>query len=108
MQRGEHHQMHHQYNLGYQYQVVPSVHLPWYLSCNRERFPYWFGKRDPRNLDLLQAFPALARSVAKVPQVYSVPSPVERVFPTERITDPQDKTQCLNVAYIKDPFALDT
>ena len=91
-----------------QYQVVPSVHLPWYLSCNRERFPYWFGKSDPRNLDLLQAFPALARSIADLPQVYSVASTVERVFPTERITDPQDKTQCLNVAYIKDPFALDS
>ena len=84
------------------------MHLPWYLSCNRERFPYWFGKSDPRNIDLLQAFPALARSIAEVAQVYSVPSPVHRVFPTERITDPENKTQCLNVAFIKDPFAFDS
>ena len=23
--------------------------IPWFLNCNRERYPYWFGKRDPRN-----------------------------------------------------------
>ena len=36
---------------------VESVHdvdfqLPWFLDCNRERFPYWYGRLDPRN-DLL-------------------------------------------------------
>ena len=89
------------------HQVVPSVHLPWYLSCNKERYPYWLGKSDPRNWDLLQAFPAMVRSIDEVSQVYSVASPVERLFPTERITDPQDKTKCLSVAYIEDPFALE-
>ena len=49
----------------------------------------------------------MVRSIDEVPQVYSVQSPVERLFPTERITDPQDKTECLNVAYIEDPFALE-
>ena len=23
--------------------------IPWFLNCNRERLPYWFGKKDPRN-----------------------------------------------------------
>ena len=23
--------------------------LPWFLDCNRERFPYWFRKEEPRN-----------------------------------------------------------
>ena len=27
--------------------VVPQ--LPWYLDCNRERFPYWFGMVEPRH-----------------------------------------------------------
>ena len=24
-------------------------YVPWYLDCNRDRFPYWFGKLDSRN-----------------------------------------------------------
>lgn len=24
-------------------------YIPWYLDCNRDRFPYWFGKLDSRN-----------------------------------------------------------
>ena len=26
--------------------------VPWFLSCNRARFPYWFGLSDPRNKQL--------------------------------------------------------
>ena len=29
--------------------------VPWYLACNRDRFPYWFGLTDPRNVDLHRA-----------------------------------------------------
>ena len=29
--------------------------VPWFLSCNRARYPYWFGQPDPRNKDLLRA-----------------------------------------------------
>jgi len=29
--------------------------LPWFLECNPDRFPYWFGKLDPRNAHLLAA-----------------------------------------------------
>ena len=91
-------------------QVIPSEHLPWHLSCNRDRFPYWFGKTDPRNVDLLKAFPAIARSVADVPQVYSVPSLVQRVFPIDRVTDPesQNKTECIRITYIEDPYAVNS
>ena len=28
--------------------------LPWFLDCNKDRFPYWFGKPDGRNVILLQ------------------------------------------------------
>ena len=30
-------------------------YIPWFLDCNRERFPYWYGKLDPRNVELLKA-----------------------------------------------------
>ena len=23
--------------------------VPWFLACNKQRFPYWFGRPDPRN-----------------------------------------------------------
>ena len=31
--------------------VTPYV--PWFLDCNKQRFPYWFGHPDPRNHHLL-------------------------------------------------------
>ena len=30
-------------------------HIPWFLACNQERYPYWYGHPDPRNADLLAA-----------------------------------------------------
>ena len=33
--------------------IEPSV--PWFLACNRQRFPYWFGQPDPRNKVFLRA-----------------------------------------------------
>ena len=26
-----------------------AMYVPWFLACNPERFPYWFGKHDRRN-----------------------------------------------------------
>ena len=26
-----------------------EMYVPWFLACNPERFPYWFGKPEPRN-----------------------------------------------------------
>ena len=31
------------------------TNLPWWLACNPARYPYWFGRPDPRNQQLLQA-----------------------------------------------------
>jgi len=33
--------------------VEPTI--PWWLSCNKDRFPYWFGHREPRLKFLYQA-----------------------------------------------------
>ena len=24
------------------------MEVPWWLECNKARFPYWFGRREPR------------------------------------------------------------
>ena len=32
-----------------------SASLPWFLACNPSRFPYWWGRPDPRNMHLLTA-----------------------------------------------------
>ena len=29
--------------------------MPYYLECNQKRFPYWYGKTDPRNKILHQS-----------------------------------------------------
>jgi len=31
-------------------------YIPWWLECNKERFPYWFGEREPRLEQLFEAF----------------------------------------------------
>lgn len=33
--------------------IRPQV--PWFLACNKKRYPYWFGEADPRNRNLLHA-----------------------------------------------------
>ena len=33
---------------------VPTI-LPWWLACHPARYPYWFGRPDPRNQMLLKA-----------------------------------------------------
>ena len=30
-------------------------YIPWYLDCNRDRYPYWFGKLDSRNKILFES-----------------------------------------------------
>ena len=32
-----------------------TPYLPWWLECNPDRFPYWWGRPDPRHQDLLAA-----------------------------------------------------
>ena len=31
-----------------------KAYIPWFLSCNTSRFPYWYGKPDPRYENLLE------------------------------------------------------
>ena len=26
-----------------------KMYVPWFMGCNPDRFPYWYGKYDPRN-----------------------------------------------------------
>ena len=35
------------------YPYLPR-YIPWWLACNPPRYPYWFGRPDPRNSLLLQ------------------------------------------------------
>ena len=32
-----------------------ETRVPWWLECNRARFPYWYGDREPRLLALYDA-----------------------------------------------------
>ena len=32
-----------------------SHYVPWFLTCNKHRFPYWFSQIDPRNRILFEA-----------------------------------------------------
>ena len=36
--------------------------VPWFLKCNPQRYPYWFGKPDQRNRDLQEALKEYFRS----------------------------------------------
>ena len=31
------------------------AYVPWFLACNQQRYPYWFGLPDPRNKDFVQS-----------------------------------------------------
>ena len=36
-----------------------EMYVPWFLACNPDRFPYWFGRQEPRNKllhEVLQKF----------------------------------------------------
>ena len=47
---------------------VPTV-LPWWLGCNPDRFPYWHGRREPRNEALLWAMEQGGQSAFSVGQM---------------------------------------
>ena len=36
--------------------------VPWFLKCNPQRYPYWFGEPDQRNRDLQEALKEYFRS----------------------------------------------
>ena len=37
-------------------------HIPWFLACNADRYPYWFGKPDPRNANIIAALQCNGRT----------------------------------------------
>ena len=48
-----------------------TPYLPWWLECNPDRFPYWWGRPDPRNVDLLEAMTSdKTRRVEEQPMPY--------------------------------------
>ena len=54
--------------------------VPWFLSCNPHRCPYWIGVPDPRNKDLLISIKDVALSLKQVPQSYWEKSSVRKLF----------------------------
>ena len=54
--------------------------VPWFLSCNPHRYPYWIGEPDPRNKDLLISMKDVALSLKQVPQSYWEKSSVRKLF----------------------------
>ena len=39
-----------------------ELYIPWFLDCNRERFPYWFGKEDSRYQNFLNRMKEVKQS----------------------------------------------
>ena len=54
--------------------------IPWFLTCNPARYPYWFGRPDPRNQDLLESRSRILSSLRSVPQSYWEKSRVKKLF----------------------------
>ena len=44
--------------------------LPWFLDCNRGRFPYWFGKPEGRNENLLRRIAEIKQSFDFGKEIY--------------------------------------
>jgi len=40
------------------------AHVPWWLACNPLRFPYWYGKPEPRNAALLYVLQQIAKNAS--------------------------------------------
>ena len=38
-------------------------YIPWFLDCNKERYPYWFGRKDPRNEVYFQKIVEFGKSI---------------------------------------------
>ena len=54
--------------------------IPWFLSCNQNRFPYWFGNADSRNKNILESMQDISFSLKHVPQSYWEKSKVKKLF----------------------------
>ena len=45
-------------------------YVPWFLDCNPNRYPYWYGKAEPRNQLLFESLGAIRKSLGTVKQNY--------------------------------------
>ena len=54
--------------------------IPWFLTCNPNRYPYWIGEADSRNEDLLKSMQKIALSIKHVSQSYWEKSIVRKLF----------------------------
>ena len=55
-------------------------YIPWFLECNQDRYPYWFGKPDPRNQYLADAKDDIKDSFRNVKQTYWEKETVKELF----------------------------
>ena len=54
--------------------------IPWFLTCNPNRYPYWIGEADSRNEDLLKSMQKIALSIKHVTQSYWEKSIAKKLF----------------------------
>ena len=66
-------------------------HVPWFLDCNPERYPYWYGKTEPRNQDLLESIGTIRESIRTVKQTYWEKKNVRKLF-SRAILPTRDKS----------------
>ena len=45
-----------------------EMYVPWFLTCNPGRFPYWFGRNEPRNKDLHEILQEFFRGFKSTPR----------------------------------------
>ena len=45
-------------------------YVPWFLDCNPKRYPYWYGKTEPRNKNLFESLGDIRQSLDTVEQSY--------------------------------------
>ena len=55
-------------------------YVPWFLDCNPGRYPYWYGKADPRNQDLFESLGDIRESITTVNQTYWEKRNVKKLF----------------------------
>jgi len=70
--------------------------LPWFLECNPERFPYWFGKPDRRYQKMLEIL-HVSRHKFKIPEQYEI---FRKLFRRYFYANPKNKAAC-NIVEIR-------
>ena len=69
-----------------------ELYIPWFLDCNRERFPYWFGKEDPRNQNLLNRMKEVKHSFHFPEQKKKASHLFSRIY----LTDPNNRANFIS------------